>query len=92
MRADAYDWGMNVYFTAPGQDYNRTVGMCGIIIVRSKFAYHSGNNNGNPNDDFIQYVNTDQSTLYPEQRMGSRQDLWNWFPDQSVCQRHVLGF
>jgi hypothetical protein len=29
MRVDAYGWGMNVYVTAPGQDYNRTVGLCG---------------------------------------------------------------
>lgn len=67
MTAQWGGWGMNVYFTAPGQDYNRTVGMC-------------GNNNGNPNDDTTGYVIWLAKDLFPTQRLGTRQDLWTWFP------------
>jgi len=70
MRVDAYGWGMNVYVTAPGQDYNRTVGLC-------------GNNNGRPGDDSPAYVIWHERDLFPDQRLGSRQDLWSWYPSST---------
>ena len=38
--AEARDWGMSIYVTIPGSDVGNTSGLC-------------GNNDGNPNNDFI---------------------------------------
>jgi hypothetical protein len=69
---------MNVYTTAPGQDWNRTVGMC-------------GNNNGNPSDDTAGYVIWKAQNLLPTQRMNGRPDLWSWFPTPGALPTSTAG-
>jgi hypothetical protein len=64
---------MNITIFAPGQDWNRTVGMC-------------GNNNGNASDDTAgsQPLISTAADLLSTQRMNGRLDLWHWSPSDAA--------
>ena len=54
------------------------------MVIDVFYLFIIGNNNGNPSDDIQTMSQFPESVLNADQQMGSRENLWNYYPPADI--------